>query len=492
MGYLQQHFIKIIIIFFSVILLTVYGSYLLWTTDERKKEFYTSHKAIATHATHTIANEIDHILQQRRILVKSFVEDNEQLMHALAKTPNNIELYNKLYEKLSRYFLDTFSASLASSDGKLLIDDFDGYIGELCINDMKHYVETGEHLTRLHPHPKVYHYDVVIKFSSKQKDYLFLVSFEADSLANLLKIASPESHELILAQKDQSELIEITPQGSRVNISERLDFRMTKQELDRVLSEEKIPGTKWHVYDLHDDKIFETYISKLEISGLWMYATVLFLVVIFDTLLLIQVCKNKKVADDLLQKNHEIEVLNTMLKDRNEELSEQAVKDGLTNLYNRRYFDMQVIQEWNRATRLWLPINIAFIDIDFFKQYNDVYGHQLGDACLKVVADLISSNFKRSNEFVARYGGEEFVVVNIGSKPDFFKICMQEVMSALADRNIVHEGSEVSSHLTMSIGIASVMDANRTTCDVLISLADTALYNAKNEGRNHIVQRQIE
>ena len=161
-------------------------------------------------------------------------------------------------------------------------------------------------------------------------------------------------------------------------------------------------------------------------------------------------------------------------------------------MYNRRYFDRQVIHEWNRALRLWLPINIAFVDIDFFKQYNDIYGHQLGDACLKAVAGLLSFNFKRSNEFVARYGGEEFVIVNIGSKPDFFKKCVQEAMSMLADKKIAHEGSEVGPYLTMSVGIASVKDANRTTCEVLISLADTALYNAKAKGRNTIVQRQIE
>ncbi|MEJ2143462.1 MAG: GGDEF domain-containing protein, partial [Gammaproteobacteria bacterium] len=345
---------------------------------------------------------------------------------------------------------------------------------------------------RIHPHPKVYHYDVVVKFTIGNKHYLFLVSFAPDEIANIIKLASSESHQLVLVQKNASDLIEVTPQGSRVNISDRLDFRMTPQELDRVLAEKWVPGTRWHVYDLHSEKLFETYSSNIEKRSLWIYICVVLIVVIFAIMLLIQVCKNKKVADDLLEKNKEIEDLNARLRSRNVELSEQAITDGLTNLYNRRYFDMQVSHEWNRSQRLCLPINIAFIDIDYFKQYNDLYGHQMGDVCLKVVADMIADNFKRSNEFVARYGGEEFVVVNIGTKPEFFKICMQEVKDRLAERKIAHSGSDISSYLTISVGIASAKDANRTTYTELISVADAALYDAKKQGRDCIVHKQAE
>lgn len=492
MGFVNQHFLKIIIILFSVLLLTVYGAYLLWTIGDREKEFYTSHKAIAEQSAQTVAGEIERVFLQEKKLVTSFLEDNKRLIATLAESPDSLELYTELNDKLSKYFIDYFSTSLASAEGKLLIDDFDGYIGDLCISDMRHYVATGEHLARLHPHPKVYHYDVVIKFTSKQKDYLFLVSFSADAISNILRLSSSENHELILVQKDQSELIEITPRGTRIDMPERLDFRMTKQELERVLAEVKVPGTRWHIYDLYKENLFSAHKNKLETFNWWIFLSVTLLVMIFDALLLVQVCKNKKVTDDLLHKNHEIEILNKMLKDRNEELSEQAIKDGLTNLYNRRYFDRQVSQEWNRALRLWLPVNIAFIDIDYFKQYNDKYGHQMGDACLKAVADLISYNFRRSNEFVARYGGEEFVVVNIGSKPDFFKMCIQDLMNLLAEKKIAHQGSGIGPYLTISVGIASVKDANRTTSEVLISLADTALYNAKDEGRNCVVQRQVE
>lgn len=492
MKFLQKHFLKIVIIFFSIVILLGFGSYLLWTIEDRENEFYASHKILAEQTTQTIADEIERNIHQKEVLVKSFVDDNRNLLDNLAKSPNNTKLYEQLNHKLSKYFLDHFSTSLASAKGKLLIDDFDGFIGEVCVEDMKQYVETGEHLTRIHPHPKVYHYDIVVKFTSTNKHYLFLVSFEPVEIANILKLASSENHELILVQKDISDLIEVTPRGSRVNIPGRLDFRMTPQELDRVLAEHWIPGTRWYVYDLCNEKLFKSYSQNIVKRSLWIFISFVLLVVIFATLLLIQVCKNKKVAEDLLEKNREIEELNARLRNRNVELSEQAITDGLTNLFNRRYFDMQVSHEWNRAQRLRLPINIAFIDIDYFKQYNDLYGHQMGDVCLKVVADMISDNFKRSNEFVARYGGEEFVVVNIGTKPDFFKICMQEVKARLAERKIVHSDSDISSYLTISVGIASAKDANQTTYKELMAIADAALYGAKKQGRDCIVHKQVE
>lgn len=492
MDFLHKHSIKIIIVFFSIVILLGFGSYLLWTIKERQTEFFTSHKILAQHTTQTIADEIERIVHQKEILVSSFAEDNRQLLNDLAMSPGDTTLYEKLNHKLSKYFLDHFSTSLASAEGKLLIDDFDGEIGEFCVSDMRHFVETGEHLARIHPHPKVYHYDVVVKFSLKDKDYLFFVSFAPDEISNILKLESSEDHQLILVQKEPSNIIEVTPQGSRINIPGRLDFRMTQQELDRVLAERWVTGTRWHVYDLHSEKLFKDYAQNLKRRSLWIYIFVVILVVTFATLLLVQVCKTKKIADDLVSKNREIEELNSRLRDRNIKLSEQAITDGLTNLYNRRYFDIQVSEEYNRAQRLWLPINIAIIDIDYFKQYNDIYGHQMGDVCLKVVADLISENFKRSNEFVARYGGEEFVVVNIGTKPEFFRICIEEVRSRLDERKVAHDGSDISPYLTMSVGIASAKDAKQSSYEELIALADAALYEAKKQGRNRIVYRQVE
>lgn len=492
MDFLHKHSIKIIIIFFSIAILLGFGSYLLWTIEDRKNEFYTSHKVLAQHTTQTIADEIERVFRQKNILVNSFVEDNRQLLNDLAMSPGNRDLYEKLNHKLSKYFLDYFSTSLASDEGKLLIDDFDGVIGELCVNDMKHFVETGEHLARIHPHPKVYHYDMVVKLSIAGKDYLFMVSFAPDEIATLLKLESSGNHQLILVQKEPSNIIELTPQGTRINMHGRLDFRMTQQELDRVLAERWVTGTRWHVYDLHAEKLFTNYSQDINNRSLWIYVFVVMLVVVYAILLLVQVCKTKKIADDLVKKNKEIEALNAGLKDRNIKLSEQAITDGLTGLYNRRYFDIQVSEEYNRAQRLWLSINIAFIDIDYFKQYNDLYGHQMGDVCLKVVADLISKNFKRSNEFVARYGGEEFVVVNIGTKPEFFKLCMQEVRSALSERKIAHDGSDIDRYLTMSIGIASAIDARKSSHEELIALADAALYDAKKQGRNRVMHRTVD
>lgn len=492
MTYLQRHLTKIIIILFSVAILLGFAGYLYVNTEDSQAEFYSSQQTIAVQATQTVAREIERFFAQKEKLLKSFAEDNQQLLDSLISEPDNEKLFQKLNNKLSRYFLDFYSTTLATSEGQPLIDDFDGYLGELCIADMKQYIETGSQQTRVHPHPKVYHYDVVIKLASNNKDYLFLVSFNLDSLASILKLSSPDDQSLFLMQKELENLIEITEDGSRLNIPKRLDYRMQQQELERVLSESPVSGTRWYVLDLIKPGVLEKHRKETGKRNLLVYMYVVILVIIFTALLLNQVCKNIKVADDLRIKNKEVEVLNSILRDKNKELSEQATTDALTKLFNRRYFDERVVEEWSRASRLWLPFNIAFIDIDYFKQYNDLYGHQLGDICLKTVAELLSGYFKRSNEFVARYGGEEFAVVNIGSKPDFFKICIQEAINLLAEKNIEHKGSQIATHLTMSIGIASTSDAKSTSSDIMIGVADDALYEAKNKGRNQVVQLKVD
>ncbi|MCP4117681.1 MAG: diguanylate cyclase [Desulfobacteraceae bacterium] len=178
------------------------------------------------------------------------------------------------------------------------------------------------------------------------------------------------------------------------------------------------------------------------------------------------------------------------LEEKNQELERLTFLDGLTGISNRRYFDMLIDKEWRRGTRDKFPISIAMIDIDCFKFYNDTYGHQSGDDCLKQVAGALKDSLFRPGDFIARYGGEEFVAVmpNIGLKGAMeMAVRMQHNIRKLA---LPHEKSDVSDHVTVSIGLACMVPDPQTDTAQLIERADTCLYRAKEQGRNRICQTQ--
>lgn len=171
---------------------------------------------------------------------------------------------------------------------------------------------------------------------------------------------------------------------------------------------------------------------------------------------------------------------------RTEELRLMTMKDGLTQIANRRSFDERLEQEWRRAARNGHPLSLLMIDIDHFKQYNDFYGHLQGDTCIKAVADALERSANRVTDFVARYGGEEFAVLM--SETDSFtarKVAMA-CLESVANMALAHERSDISPHVTISIGIHTTLVLPGEEPESLIGNADQALYQAKQKGRNRI------
>jgi diguanylate cyclase (GGDEF)-like protein len=167
-----------------------------------------------------------------------------------------------------------------------------------------------------------------------------------------------------------------------------------------------------------------------------------------------------------------------------ETLSKLADRDGLTGLFNRRYFDEQLEREWLRHKRQKLPLGLAFIDIDFFKTYNDHYGHLQGDECLRNVAHVIAASTRRPDEMVARYGGEEFIVIlpYIGEKD--VRSYAEWVCRRVREASIEHAYSPIAAVVTISVGATTVVPTDALTSQILAALADDALYQAKSAGRN--------
>lgn len=172
------------------------------------------------------------------------------------------------------------------------------------------------------------------------------------------------------------------------------------------------------------------------------------------------------------------------LQRANEELQHLATHDKLTGLANRRYFDDYLDQEWRRLTREQAPLSLILLDIDYFKRYNDTYGHLAGDACLEQVAAAIRRSIKRPADLAARYGGEEFAIIlphtNLEGAIHTGKLLLQEIANA----RIAHSGSPSQSYVTASLGIASLYPNLSLTARYLTNQADQALYQAKQQGRN--------
>lgn len=167
-----------------------------------------------------------------------------------------------------------------------------------------------------------------------------------------------------------------------------------------------------------------------------------------------------------------------------QQLSILSQQDALTGLANRRYLDEVLENEWKRAIRHEVPITIMMIDIDFFKLYNDTLGHIQGDQCLRRIAILLGSISSRSGDLAARYGGEEFLLLFSMTDKDQAIIQVQRLMELVRNIGIIHPKSNVSKHVTISVGVATIIPHLNDSLSEFISQADHALYVAKSNGRN--------
>ncbi len=183
--------------------------------------------------------------------------------------------------------------------------------------------------------------------------------------------------------------------------------------------------------------------------------------------------------EKVLQRTAELEAANRQLQ-------ALSATDGLTGLANRRAFDRGWEQEWSRAERQGLPLAVVMIDVDQFKAYNDHYGHQSGDVCLKLVAQTLGQAVQRSGELAARYGGEEFVVILPGLDVAEAAAVVERVRAAVQALGLPHARAAVAGVVTISAGVASCVPRPGDDSARLVQAADAAMYRAKAAGRNRV------
>lgn len=180
------------------------------------------------------------------------------------------------------------------------------------------------------------------------------------------------------------------------------------------------------------------------------------------------------------------------LKHKSDLLDKLVSMDGLTEIPNRRAFDTALEKQWKQGQRSKTPLSVVMMDMDMFKQFNDNYGHSAGDDCLKTVAGALARVAHRPGDIVARYGGEEFCAALADTNLEGALILGEKFRAAVEDLKITHDYSNTASHVTISIGVATIIPGEVVPSQDLQVKADGMLYQAKEGGRNRVMGEQME
>lgn len=204
-----------------------------------------------------------------------------------------------------------------------------------------------------------------------------------------------------------------------------------------------------------------------------------------ETLIVLGIDITEMKTIEMTLRKREKELLHANIK-----LEELSQTDGLTQIYNRSFFDMIYKRKWQEYSRLDLPISVIMIDVDHFKKYNDLYGHQQGDVCLYLLAKALKRQLSRSSDILSRYGGEEFVVIVCSDQGHAYKIA-EKMRISVRKLGLRHESSD-KEIVTISIGVASAIPSGRVKAPELVRRADEALYESKKNGRDRVTVHNTE
>jgi len=193
------------------------------------------------------------------------------------------------------------------------------------------------------------------------------------------------------------------------------------------------------------------------------------------------------------RKYQKLVAIEDKLRKANQQLVQLATTDALTGIGNRRTYDECIEREWRRMLREQLPLSLVICDIDFFKRYNDHYGHDEGDECLRRVTQAVNAQAMRPGDVAARYGGEEFVMILPATSAEGALHIAEKIRTAVAELDIPHSCSDVASCVTVSVGVSCLNpdDAPGMSISSLFHAADLALYQAKRQGRNRSALNQV-
>lgn len=193
-----------------------------------------------------------------------------------------------------------------------------------------------------------------------------------------------------------------------------------------------------------------------------------------------------KKQDELNELIQNIDIMRNELAENIQSLQYMANIDALTGLYNRRYFNQHLEEQWKWAVEHAEPISLILLDIDHYKKYNDTYGHVKGDECLQAIAECLKQHNEHPNKFVSRYGGEEFCLLLLSHSEEEVAKLSEQIRKDIQNLQLPHETSPTNPYVTVSVGTAFLLPKEGSNPNELILMADEALYHSKNNGRNQV------
>ncbi len=173
-------------------------------------------------------------------------------------------------------------------------------------------------------------------------------------------------------------------------------------------------------------------------------------------------------------------------------ISRLSILDDVSGTYNRRYFEMVLEEEWMRSMREYTPLSLLMVDIDYFKAYNDSFGHHKGDICLGTTGKILSSQLKRATDSASRYGGDEFAIVLPNTSTEHARLLAERLRRSVEDARIKAANDEISPWVTVSIGVATTTAEFEQSSSILVKAADACLYESKRKGRNRVSEIMID
>jgi len=257
---------SIIYIVVMPIIVCIFAS---WNAYQRISEFEQAHYRVAKSTTEIVASEISKRIKERQRSLGVFAKNEEKLLHKIALSPDNEKLKKELNRKIADAFPNFFAVSIADREGVPFIDDFDGFVGELCEEDLQLHARGYPQPMRVHPNTKKYHIDVIVPWEhlngeskNRANGGLLFVSFVPGFLYRLLELSNAPRHELLLVNNKINNLIEITENGMRNKLN-RSDYRLTEEEQNRILFSSPVESSVWDLVAFRDEKLFSEYRTNI-------------------------------------------------------------------------------------------------------------------------------------------------------------------------------------------------------------------------------------
>lgn len=264
---------------FILITVAFFGLVLLWIAIARNDEFIRHNEAVARQATTGVADEIARYIVNKKRLVKLFSKEQRPLLDQLIRQPDSEAYHQQLNDKLREFFPGYFNFTITDYEGGTYIDDFDGQLNMLCQVDILDFALNDINSPRLHPHPFMYHFDIMARMADTTTNHILFVSFSADLLGDLLSNVQPANYELMLILPGEKPLIEITANGPR-NSLDREDFHLTPEEVNRIVSVHRVQGTQWDIAALYRSGLFSNFQRQLVLQSLMIFVPFLVFAII--------------------------------------------------------------------------------------------------------------------------------------------------------------------------------------------------------------------